>query len=122
MSERTAQLTLIRQQDAETIMEGDEFVRVYAHTDKILVSVATILPGQRGMLDPGHQGAHEVAYVIKGDIIFEFPDSKKWMELHAGDAVLIPEGEPHAVINIGQQTGEIIWSLAPDLGREWLTK
>lgn len=117
-----AELTLIREQDAEIVMEGAEFVRVYAHTDKIIFSVATIPPGQRGMPDPGHEGAHEVAYVIKGHLLFEFPDSKKWLELRAGDAVLIPEGEAHSVINVGEETAILSWSLAPHLGRPWLTK
>ncbi len=121
-SEQTAELTLIKKQEAEVLMEGNEFVRVYANTGKILFSVATIPPGQKGMLDPGHQGAHEIAYVVSGTLVFEFPDSKKWFELEEGDAVLIPEGEPHLVYNVGDETGTITWSLAPDLGRPWLTK
>ena len=118
-------LTLVRQQDAEIVMEGGEFVRVFANTGKIVFSVATLPAGQKGMLDPGHQGAHEVAYVIKGHIIAEFPDHKdnnKWLELWEGDAVIIPEGEAHCIINIGEETAVVSWSLAPDMGRPWLTK
>jgi quercetin dioxygenase-like cupin family protein len=122
VAERTVDLTLVREQDAETVIEGGEFVRVYANTDKIIFSVATIPPGQQGMLDPGHNGAHEVAYVIKGQLVFEFPDRKKWLELRAGDAVIIPEGEPHAVVNVGEELAVVSWSLAPHMGRAWLTK
>jgi oxalate decarboxylase/phosphoglucose isomerase-like protein (cupin superfamily) len=120
--ESTVELTLVRQQEAEVFMEGGELVRLYAHTDKITFSVATIPPGQKGMLDPGHEGAHEVAYVIKGHLMFEFPDSKKWLELRTGDAVIIPEGEAHSVINVGEETATVSWSLAPHMGRPWLTK
>jgi oxalate decarboxylase/phosphoglucose isomerase-like protein (cupin superfamily) len=119
------ELTVVRQQDAEIVIEGGECVRVYANTGKILFSVATLPAGQKGALDPGHQGAHEVAYVIQGHIIAEFPDrkdNKKWLELRAGDAVIIPEGEAHSIINIGEETAVVSWSLAPDLGRPWLTK
>jgi oxalate decarboxylase/phosphoglucose isomerase-like protein (cupin superfamily) len=119
------ELTLVRHQDAEIVMEGGECVRLFANTGKIMFSVATLPAGQRGALDPGHGGAHEVAYLVKGNVVFEFPnrkDSKKWLELHAGDAVIIPEGEAHSVINIGAEAAEISWSLAPDLGRPWLTK
>lgn len=115
--------TLIREQDAEIVMEGAEFVRVYANTGKILFSVATLPPGQQGAVDPGHQDAHEIAYVIKGQVIFEFPDSSpKWLELRPGDAVFIPEDAAHSVINVGDEIAVISWSLAPDLGRPWLTK
>ena len=112
-----AELTLIRERDAEVIMEGAECVHLYFQTDKLLFDVATIPPGQRTPLDPGHQGAHEVAYLIKGHIVFEFPNKKKFMELYPGDAVLIPEGEPHAVVNVGDETAVMSWSLAPHLGR-----
>lgn len=115
--------TVIRERDAEIVMEGAECVRVYADTGKIVFSVATLPPGQQGAVDPGHNDAHEVAYVIKGNVVFEFPDSSpKWLELRSGDAVFIPEGETHSVINIGGETAVISWSLAPDLGRPWLTK
>jgi oxalate decarboxylase/phosphoglucose isomerase-like protein (cupin superfamily) len=112
-----AELRLIRQEDAQILMEDDEFVRIYAHTDKLLFAVASFLPGQRSPLDPGHEGAHEVAYVIKGHFVFEFPDSNAFFELRAGDAVLIPEGEAHICINVGEEIGYVSWSLAPHLGR-----
>lgn len=110
-------LTLIRRPDARPLMEGDEFVRIYAHTDKLLFAVATFLPGKRSLLDPGHEGAHEVAYVIRGHLVFEFPKSERFYELFEGDAVLIPEGEPHSVVNIGEELGIVSWSLAPHMGR-----
>ncbi len=115
-----AELKLIRGQDAPVIMEGSECVHLYFQTDKILFDVATVPAGQRTPVDPGHQGAHEVAYLIKGHVVFEFPAQQRFMELFAGDAVLIPEGEPHVAINVGEETAMISWSLAPHLGREAL--
>ncbi len=116
------QPTLIRKQDAEIRMEGGECVRIYANSGKIIFSVASLPVGQEGALDPGHRDAHEIAYLIKGHVALEFPDNTpRWIELHAGDAVLIPEGVPHKAINIGEETALISWSLAPHLGRDWLT-
>jgi oxalate decarboxylase/phosphoglucose isomerase-like protein (cupin superfamily) len=112
------ELTLIRQPDAKVLLEGNEFVRIYAHTDKLLFAVASIPAGLRGPLDPGHAGAHEVAYVIKGHFVFEFPNSHKFIELREGDAVLIPEGEAHCPVNIGEELGVVSWSLAPHMGRD----
>ncbi|PWH20657.1 MAG: cupin domain-containing protein [Ardenticatenia bacterium] len=114
---------LIREQDAEIVMEGGECVRIDANTGKIIFSVASLPAGKEGALDPGHQDAHEIAYLIRGRVVFEFPNSTpKWVELREGDAVFIPEGEPYKVINVGEETALISWSLAPDLGRDWLTK
>jgi len=111
-----AEPTLIQERGAEVLMEGDEFVRVYARTDKLVFGVATFQPGQRGPSDPGHPGAQEVAYVVQGQFVFEFPEIKRFLELRAGDAVLIPEGEPHGAINISQQVGIICWCIAPNVG------
>jgi quercetin dioxygenase-like cupin family protein len=113
---------VVRKQQANIALEGGELVRKYFRTGKLVFSVATVLPGQRGMLDPGHEGADEVAYVAQGRLIFEFPNLKKWLELEAGDAVLIPEGEPHAVVNAGEEMAIVTWSVAPNLGRASLTQ
>lgn len=116
------QPTLIHEQDAELRMEGGECVRIYANTGKIVFSVASLPAGQEGALDPGHEDGHEIAYLIKGRVVLEFPESTpRWIELRAGDAVLIPEGVPHKVINIGEEMALISWSLAPHLGRDRLT-
>ncbi len=117
-----AEVRVVRQRDAEPVLEGGELVRLYFDSGKLFFSVATILPGQRGMLDPGHEGAHEVAYVAKGRLVFEFPRQKKWVELEAGDAVLIPEGEPHGVVNAGEEMAVVTWCVAPGLGRPQLSE
>ena len=110
-----AEPTLIRERHAKVLMEQDEFVRIYAQTDKLAFGVANFQPGQRGPLDPGHPGVQEVAYVVRGQFVFEFPDSasQRFVELREGDAILIPEGAPHGAINISRELGVICWAIAP---------
>ncbi len=74
------------------------------------------------MLDPGQEGVHEVAYVVNGRLAFEFPRLGKWLELEAGDAVLIPEGEPHGVVSAGDEMAVVSWCVAPGLGRPQLSE
>jgi quercetin dioxygenase-like cupin family protein len=111
------ELQVVRKQDAETKLEGGELVRIYFRSGKLVYSVSSILPGQRGVLDPGHHDAHEVAYVARGRLVFEFPNLKKWVELEAGDAVLVPEDEPHAIVNAGEEAAVVVCCAAPNLGR-----
>ena len=40
-------------------------------------------------------------------------DSEKYYELREGDILLIEEGEPHQISNIGTETAVITWSCAP---------
>lgn len=110
------ELTMVHERDATVLIEGDECSLVYVHTDKLLFAVSTLLPGQRSSLDPGHVGAHEVVYVIQGTVVLEFPQLTRNVRLEPGDALLIPEGEPHTLYNVGSEIAKTTWSTAPHLG------
>jgi mannose-6-phosphate isomerase-like protein (cupin superfamily) len=111
-------MIVVRETEARIVMEGDEFVRIYSDSEKLQFSVASFLPGQRGPLDHGHENAHEVAFVLDGHFVMEFPKTGEFVELRPGDAVLIEEGEPHLPINVGEKIGTMSWSLAPNSTRE----
>ena len=43
------------------------------------------------------------------------PTSDKYYELHEGDILLIEEGEPHQISNIGTETAVVTWSMGPSM-------
>jgi mannose-6-phosphate isomerase-like protein (cupin superfamily) len=112
------EVKVIHEGDATVVIEGDECALIYAHTDRMLFCVSTLLPGQRSSLDPGHAGADEIGYIIQGTIVVQFPQLQRSVRLEAGDVLLIPEGEPHALYNVGSEVAKMSWSSAPQLGRE----
>lgn len=111
------EVCVVRESDAQVMMEDKECTLVYFHTGKVVFSVSTLLPGDRSALDPGHVGAEEVAYVVQGMVVMEFPDAKRYVRLQGGDAVLIPESEPHVFHNVGTELAKLVWATAPHLGR-----
>lgn len=106
---------LIRDGEGKFIMEGEEKTQIYAHTDKLIFSVSTLLPGQKACLDKGHKDAHEVVYVIQGELMLHLSGIDKYYNLKKGDCLLIPEGEPHYSINTGQEMSIAAWACAPHL-------
>ncbi len=109
---------LLRGLEAQALIEGDEFVRKYFHTGKLVFAVSWIQPGQRSALDPGHVGAEEVCFVASGRIALAFPDQDLVYEMEAGDGVLIPDSVAHEMVGLGDVAATVVWSAAPGLGRD----
>jgi putative monooxygenase len=107
----TKPATIIRKPESRNFMEGAEHCREYIHTAKIWLGTSTVPPGQRGNLDPGHPNSEEVYLVVRGHALIY--DEKQYYELHEGDALLIPDGLPHTIINIGEEPVVIAWAGAP---------
>jgi quercetin dioxygenase-like cupin family protein len=42
-------------------------------------------------------------------------DEKQYYELSEGDAIFIPEGLPHTLINVGEETAVLGWAGAPGI-------
>jgi uncharacterized RmlC-like cupin family protein len=100
-------------------MEGGELALIYFMSEKLVFSASTLPPGERSNLDPGHAGAHEVAYCVSGEVILEIGDGEgQFVRLGAGDAALIYEGVPHTAFNAGPDPAQMVWCVAPSLGRE----
>ncbi len=106
---------LIREGEGRFIMEGEECTQIYAHTDKLVFSVSTLLPGQKACLDKGHEGADEIVYVTQGTLILQLPDTDESFRLKKGDALLIPPGAAHYSVNVGDETSVAVWACAPHL-------
>ena len=107
-----------RANDARVLMAADEMASVYFWTDRLVFSVSQIPPGGRSSEDPGHKAADEIAYVVQGELVVEFPNLQRWERLSAGEAILIPQDEPHVVVNPGGEVAVSVWATAPHLGYE----
>jgi mannose-6-phosphate isomerase-like protein (cupin superfamily) len=103
--------------DALPVLEGGEFVKIFFHTERLLCALSTMLPGQVGEYDDGHRDAEEVCFCIAGNIVVHLPGKDKYVELQEDDAVIIPEGEPHQITNVGAGTAKMIFFAAPHIGR-----
>jgi quercetin dioxygenase-like cupin family protein len=107
------EIKVVRKSEARSFMDGEEHCREYLKTGKITFGTSTLLPGQRGTVDKGHPGSHEIFFVSRGHVLLHVPDRNEDHELHEQDIILMPEGVPHALINIGEETAVISWSMAP---------
>lgn len=106
-------MKVIRQNETKVSLDGPEVCREYICTGKITFGSSTLLPGQTGGIDSGHSNSHEAFYVSRGHIIMRNPKSGEHFELEEGDVILVEEGEPHELTNIGMETAIITWSCAP---------
>ena len=115
--ERIDRAKKVSESGAFLIMEEDECSRIYFFTDKLIFTVSTLLPGQKTPLDTGHKDAYEIVYCIQGKAVLHLPQEDRYEKLEQGDAVCIPSGESHQVINVGESLVKLSWSLAPHMGK-----
>ena len=109
-------IKVVRKKEAKVFLEGPEVCREYLKTDRITFGSSTLLPGQRGNIDKGHPDSHEVFFVSRGRVLMFIEELDEYYELEEQDIILMPEGVSHTLINIGEQTAVITWSLAPSEG------
>jgi len=107
------EIKVVRKTEARNFMEGEEHCREYLKTGKLTFGTSTLLPGQRGTVDKGHAKSHEIFFVSRGQVLLHVPDRNEYFELYEQDIILMPEGVPHTLINVGEETAVISWSLAP---------
>jgi mannose-6-phosphate isomerase-like protein (cupin superfamily) len=115
VSKQSVRPAVVRHKEGTFLLEGEELTEVYFQTDKIVVAVSTLLPGQKACVDEGHEGAHEICYVAEGTVVMHFPRLDRCELLEKGDAVLVPEGQPHYTVNTGQSLSITVWACAPHL-------
>ena len=106
-------VVVVRKDEARVFMEGPELCREYIVTPKITFGSSRLLPGERGDIDPGHAASHEVFFVSRGHVMLYVKSTNRYYELHEQDAILMPEGTPHTLINVGTEEAVITWSKAP---------
>jgi len=107
------EVKVIKPGEAKVFMDGPEVCREYVKTGKLTFGTSTLLPGQTGGIDPGHPNSHEIFYVSRGLVLMCLPNTGTCYELSEGDIILIPEGAPHQLTNIGTEKAVITWSCAP---------
>jgi len=106
MAEQAAMV--IRQADAKNFMEGVEHCREYVRDSTLWFGTSVVPPGQRGEIDPGHDNSEEVFFCAKGHILVH--DGSRYYELREQDALLIPPGLAHTIINVGEVPATVVWS------------
>ena len=99
---------------ARSFMEGEELCREYLRERRMWFGTSTLQPGEHGDIDPGHASSVEVFYCAQGHVLMH--DGERDYELTAGDAVVVPEGLPHALTNIGKDKAVLVWAGAPGEG------
>ena len=104
---------VVRAGEARVFLDGPEVCREYVKTGKVTFGTSTLLPGQTGGVDPGHPESHEIFYVSRGRVLMHIPSTGTYSELGEGDIIIIPEGAPHQLTNIGMEPAVITWSCAP---------
>jgi mannose-6-phosphate isomerase-like protein (cupin superfamily) len=107
------EIKVVRKSEARSFLEGDEHCREYLKTGKITFGTSSLLPGQRGLVDKGHAKSHEIFFVSRGRVLLHVPDRNEYFELGEEDIILMPEGVPHTLINVGEETAVVSWSMAP---------
>jgi oxalate decarboxylase/phosphoglucose isomerase-like protein (cupin superfamily) len=118
MSQPTQKGSLCRENDAKPLMENDELALIYFQSEKLTFSTSVLQPGTRSNVDPGHPGAHEVAYCVSGEVVLELGQGEAdFVRLRAGDAFLINDGIAHTAFNPGADPAHVVWAAAPSLGR-----
>ena len=103
---------VITKKAARLFFEGKELCREYCSTGKITFGTSEIPPWEEGAIDPGHAEAHEVFFVVRGHVVIT-DDKGDFVELEAGDALLIHENKAHRIINISEEPAVVSWSCAP---------
>ena len=106
---------IVKKQDATLFLDGPEVCREYCRTNKWWFGTSTLQPGQTGGIDPGHPGAHETFFACEGTVVVRNPDSGNYYELNPGDMLLIEDGEPHELTNIGSTVAVVSWCGGPIL-------
>jgi len=102
------EIEIIRKDNAKEWYEQDELCHSYRKDEIMHFGTSYIEPGKEGAVDPGHEKGKEVFFCAFGKVIVEF--SKEKIELNA---VIIPNKEPHKLINNFNKSTLIVWSLVP---------
>lgn len=107
------EVKIVHEKDARLFLDGPEVCREYFVTEKITLGTSTLKPGERGNVDHGHPHSHEIFFVCKGHVVLYTENDGKHYELFEHDAIIMPEGVPHTLINIGDEEAVLSWSKAP---------
>jgi oxalate decarboxylase/phosphoglucose isomerase-like protein (cupin superfamily) len=112
--ERNMSEVIVTKKDQSKVwMEEQEVCREYYHTERITFGMSELLPGAVGGMDVGHSEADEVFYCVQGEVLCFVPEESRYIRVSVGDAMLVPPGKGHKLINIGTEKAILTWSCAP---------
>ncbi|MBS3762358.1 MAG: cupin domain-containing protein [Planctomycetes bacterium] len=103
---------LVREADAETEEHTWGKLRWYAGKDdensrELAVAICEILPDCRTD-EHYHPGCEEFIYVMTGVVRQYISSEEEFMEMTAGDAVVIPPGLKHRSENVDNEASEML--------------
>ncbi len=107
-------MKVIRKADTTLSMDGPEVCREYCRMDQMWFGTSSLLPGQTGGIDPGHPVSKEVFFAAMGTVIVRNPTDNCCFQLNEQDLLIIDEGEPHEITNIGEGLAVVVWCGAPN--------
>jgi mannose-6-phosphate isomerase-like protein (cupin superfamily) len=102
---------IVRPDEAKVFYEGPELCREYFRNDMLWFGSSLVNPGETGAIDPGHDGAWEVFYVVSGEGVMD--DGEKEYSLSAGDTLAFPPNVPHRIHNRGTDPVLMVWAGGP---------
>lgn len=88
----------------------------YVSTRNINCGRFGVAPG--GWFDPGDHPNPEIYYILDGSIYLGNPDTGQNVELHAGDAAVIPAWSVHWGFNIETEEAMILWWVPGEMHTE----
>ncbi|HYF96263.1 MAG TPA: cupin domain-containing protein [Symbiobacteriaceae bacterium] len=94
--------------------DGDGLVKVFFHTDKLMMAQFELLPGQALTVDI-HPNGDEGYYVAQGTATVLLPDTGEIHEIHTGEIYYIPAGVRHRAFNQHTEKLLVIASIAPQV-------
>ncbi len=103
--------TVIRQIQARNFMEGPEHCREYIKTEKMWFGTSTLPPARAAISTRDTPARTRCSSCVKGMSYYLMSSSTT--SYIAGDAIFIPEGLPHTLINVGEETAVLGWAGAP---------
>ena len=107
-------MKILQKKEAVISLDGAEVCREYLRIDQMWFGTSTLLPGQTGGIDSGHPKSKEVFFVSQGRVVVRNPADNRCYELGIEDILLIDEGEPHEITNIGTEPAIVAWCGAPN--------
>ncbi|MGC5198429.1 cupin domain-containing protein [Aphanothece microscopica] len=116
-AETRGHFTVLRENDRLWSLSGGDhrvLVGLFASTDQLTVGKATIAPGGRSAVI--EHGGDSGIYVETGRLNIQLVDSElaqTWFELAPGDGFYVPEGARYRLCNMGTQTCDAMFGVAP---------
>lgn len=107
------EMRVVRAGDARVYFEGSEKCHEYVQSDRLTFGTSELKPGEIGAVDPGHPHSIEVFFVSRGTVRMRNPAEGPELTLNEGDAVVVPDGVPHELKNVGDIDALVTWSVAP---------